>query len=178
MRHDSARTQTHRLLLGQWSRRDAKCWWLHLPPPQAGQQESSKGGIAKEHGGERWEQGVTTKSETRRGSYLYVFMYKTGLTRGLERKKFQGRIRKKGIQNRDWISKRYLGSWQSKCVYMCVRVCVFVAGTELSHLCVIMANQHVDWGHRGNGPVKRANDGSVPSLCGGERRGRGLHHIL
>lgn len=50
-------------------------------------------------------------------------------------------------------------------VYVCVRVCAFVAGTELIHLCVIMANQHVDSGHRGNAPVKRVNEGSVPSLC-------------
>lgn len=36
----------------------------------------------------------------------------------------------------------------------CVSEGVYVAGTELSHLCVVMTNQHVNWGHPTNGPVK------------------------
>lgn len=33
---------------------------------------------------------------------------------------------------------------RTKHVHVSVRVCVYVAGTELSHLCVVMTNQHVN----------------------------------
>lgn len=47
----------------------------------------------------------------------------------------------------------YLCSMENK-TRACVSEGVYVAGTELSHLCVVMTNQHVNWGHPTNGPVK------------------------
>lgn len=56
--------------------------------------------------------------------------------RGLDWKTFRPILI--GARQRGGSITAYLSSRQG------VYVCVFVAGTKLSHLCVIMTNQHVD----------------------------------
>ena len=89
--HDSAHTQTHlELIIGAAIRQLSadECICHHQRQGRgAAREEIYYGKRKQEHGGERRELRVTTKSETRRRNY--IFMYKTGRCRGLHTKRFR-----------------------------------------------------------------------------------------